>query len=208
MVDYEHGDDEPQHAVLSWLSTDPTTALPEVGTELVRCSDYEKLEEELALLRSNLDQAQSVIEKLEAELAGPVEPADPLEGLPPELAKALRDPGIIVSQDQSVFELIAAWQNAPSDTPSSIDYGPFVAAIATQARNHRDQELRERLESAFVVDAVARMLVADEEEWKKRGTAVTEDAREMLLGLASLLFLLDGTDPDRLDSIFEEDDDE
>ena len=48
MVDYEHGEGEPQHAVLSWTSDDPTKALPEVGEVLVRLSDYERIERELA----------------------------------------------------------------------------------------------------------------------------------------------------------------
>lgn len=38
MVDYEHGEGEPQHAVLSWLD-DEAKDLPEVGTYLVRESD-------------------------------------------------------------------------------------------------------------------------------------------------------------------------
>jgi len=42
MVDYEHGEGEPQHAVLSWLD-DEAKELPEVGTQLVRKSDYEAL---------------------------------------------------------------------------------------------------------------------------------------------------------------------
>lgn len=51
MVDYEHGDDEPQHAVLSWLSPGPTEGLPEVGTELVRLDDHRReLDETLKLL--------------------------------------------------------------------------------------------------------------------------------------------------------------
>jgi hypothetical protein len=37
MVDYEHEEGEPQHAVLSWVTPrDPTTALPDVGEYLVR----------------------------------------------------------------------------------------------------------------------------------------------------------------------------
>lgn len=42
MVDYEHEEGEPQHAVLSWLD-DEATDLPEVGTQLVRKSDYDAL---------------------------------------------------------------------------------------------------------------------------------------------------------------------
>jgi hypothetical protein len=64
-------------------------------------------------------------------------------GLPVELVAALRDGNIILPQDQSVFELIAAWQNAPADTPSSQDWGPFIKAICAQER--------ERLLSAEVI---------------------------------------------------------
>jgi len=39
MVDYEHGDGDPQHAVLSWSSDEPANGLPEVGTVLMRVSD-------------------------------------------------------------------------------------------------------------------------------------------------------------------------
>jgi hypothetical protein len=38
MVDYEHGEGEPQHAVLSWLD-DEAKELPEVGTYLIREED-------------------------------------------------------------------------------------------------------------------------------------------------------------------------
>lgn len=44
---------------------------------------------------------------------------DPTEGLPPDLVDLLRDPRIIVPQDQAVFELIASWMNAPSNTASA-----------------------------------------------------------------------------------------
>lgn len=44
---------------------------------------------------------------------------DPTAGLPADLAALLRDPRIIVPQDQRVFELIASWMKAPSDTPSA-----------------------------------------------------------------------------------------
>lgn len=44
---------------------------------------------------------------------------DPLEGLPPDLARVLRDHSVIVPQDAAVFELIAKWQNAPSNTASA-----------------------------------------------------------------------------------------
>lgn len=49
----------------------------------------------------------------------PSDESDPCEGLPPDLAALLRDPRIIVPQDQGVFELIAKWMNAPSDTASA-----------------------------------------------------------------------------------------
>lgn len=42
----------------------------------------------------------------------------PTCGLPKDLARVLRDPGIVVAQDGAVFDLIANWANAPSDTAS------------------------------------------------------------------------------------------
>lgn len=44
----------------------------------------------------------------------------PTEGLPPDLARILRDPSIIVPQDQAVFELVAKWMDAPCDTASAM----------------------------------------------------------------------------------------
>lgn len=55
MVDYEHEDGQPQHAVLSWLD-DEATDLPEVGTYLVRLSDFEAREAELVRYREALQQ--------------------------------------------------------------------------------------------------------------------------------------------------------
>lgn len=57
-----------------------------------------------------------------AALSSPVaeeDPGDPTDGLPPEVTRALRDQSIIVSRDAEVFEKIAEWQNAPSDTASA-----------------------------------------------------------------------------------------
>jgi len=42
-----------------------------------------------------------------------------LEGLPPDLVEVLRDQSIVVPHDQAVFELIASWANAPSNTASA-----------------------------------------------------------------------------------------
>lgn len=58
---------------------------------------------------------------------------DPLAGLPPDLARVLRDPSIIVPQDQAVFELIAEWQAARSDTPSA-DLSKWDHALWLQTR--------------------------------------------------------------------------
>jgi hypothetical protein len=44
---------------------------------------------------------------------------DPTKGLPPDLARALRNPAIIVPQDQVVWETLAKWANAPSNTASA-----------------------------------------------------------------------------------------
>ncbi len=60
----------------------------------------------------------------------PDEP-DPLAGLPPDLAAILRDQSVIVPQDSRVFELIAEWANAPSNTASK----PILPAPATDAKD-------------------------------------------------------------------------
>lgn len=55
---------------------------------------------------------------------------DAARGLPAELAAVLRDQSVVVSQDAGVFELIAAWANAPSATASStISVAPNAALI-------------------------------------------------------------------------------
>jgi hypothetical protein len=58
MVDYEHGEGEPQHAVLSWLG-DEAKGLPEVGTYLVRAADsyadHQDLHSRVALQRMLLE---------------------------------------------------------------------------------------------------------------------------------------------------------
>lgn len=43
---------------------------------------------------------------------------DVTAGLPDDLVRVLRDPSVIVPQDAAVFELIASWRNAPSNTAS------------------------------------------------------------------------------------------
>jgi hypothetical protein len=54
--------------------------------------------------------------------------SDPLSGLPPDLARVLRDPAIVIPQDAAVFEAVAntplfetvlAWMNAKSNTASA-----------------------------------------------------------------------------------------
>lgn len=45
--------------------------------------------------------------------------SEPTEGLPPDLARVLRDQSVIVPQDAAVFEQIAKWANAPSNTASA-----------------------------------------------------------------------------------------
>lgn len=44
---------------------------------------------------------------------------DPTAGLPADLVTLLRDPSIVIPQDQAVFEMIAKWSNAPSNTASA-----------------------------------------------------------------------------------------
>lgn len=47
------------------------------------------------------------------------EPCKAMAGLPTDLARVLRDQSVTVSQDQDVFELVAKWQDAPSNTASA-----------------------------------------------------------------------------------------
>jgi hypothetical protein len=65
-----------------------------------------------------------------------VSESDPLEGLPPDLARLLRDPRIIVPQDQAVFELIASWMDAPSDTASAMSVDDWRQAWSVLWRRH------------------------------------------------------------------------
>lgn len=52
---------------------------------------------------------------------------DITHGLPADLASVLRDQSVVVSQDAAVFELIAAWNKAPSITASAdISSGPAM----------------------------------------------------------------------------------
>lgn len=59
---------------------------------------------------------------IEAALAGseaaPPE-CDPTAGLPDDLVRILRDQSLTVPQHAAVFEVIAKWANAPTDTPSA-----------------------------------------------------------------------------------------
>jgi len=48
-------------------------------------------------------------------------PVDPTEGLPLDLARVLRDHSIIVPQDAGLWEMLARWRDAPSDTASAGD---------------------------------------------------------------------------------------
>lgn len=48
-----------------------------------------------------------------------VELKDPTAGLPADLVSALRDPNVVVPQDAALFDLLAKWKNAPSDTASA-----------------------------------------------------------------------------------------
>lgn len=44
---------------------------------------------------------------------------DVTRGMPADLASLLRDQSVIVPQDAAVFELIAAWAKAPTETASA-----------------------------------------------------------------------------------------
>lgn len=53
---------------------------------------------------------------------------DVLAGLPDDLVRVLRDQSIIVPQDAAVFDLVAKWANAPSDTASAMTVEDWQAA--------------------------------------------------------------------------------
>jgi hypothetical protein len=50
--------------------------------------------------------------------------ADPAAGLPPELGAALKDRSVTIEADDSVFEKIAEWRDAPSNTVSAAPTPP------------------------------------------------------------------------------------
>jgi len=92
-------------------------------------------EARVAELEAALDAAEWYIENIEAIKEGRVvrglseaqsawhnvraAVASPGPELPLDLERVLRDPSIIVPQDQAVFEAVARWKNAPSDTASA-----------------------------------------------------------------------------------------
>jgi hypothetical protein len=52
--------------------------------------------------------------------------SDHIEGLPDDLARILRDQSVIIPQHAAVFEAVAKWSNAPSNTPSA---GPVAGQV-------------------------------------------------------------------------------
>ena len=76
--------------------------------------------------------------------------ANPLDGLPDDLARILRDPSIIVPQDAAVFELVAKWMDAPSDTASAMTVDEWRQAWSVTCRRMLDaQAERDRLREAL-----------------------------------------------------------
>jgi hypothetical protein len=75
---------------------------------------------------------------------------DPLDGLPDDLARVLRDRSIIVPQDAAVFDLLAACADAPSDTASAMTANEWQKAWCVTYRSllkaeADNQQLREGL---------------------------------------------------------------
>lgn len=66
-----------------------------------------------------IDAALARFAALQPENTDEAASEDPTTGLPADLVSALRDPSVIVPQDAALFELIAKWANAPSDTASA-----------------------------------------------------------------------------------------
>lgn len=65
---------------------------------------------------------------------------DPLEGLPDDLARLLRDPSIIVPQDAAVFEMVAKWADVPSDTASAMSVDEWRQAWIVACRRMLDAQ--------------------------------------------------------------------
>lgn len=74
------------------------------------------------------------------------EGSDVCAGLPADLAAVLRDQSVVVSQDGAVFALIAAWQNAPSNTASAAlnpsATGPSPSAERGGEAPHKPEKTR------------------------------------------------------------------
>ncbi len=82
------------------------------------------------------DAVRSDNDRMEAE-------ADVLAGLPPDLVRVLRDPSIVIPQDQAVFELIANMTYAPAATASAMTNDQWVKAWASE------RERAERAEASL-----------------------------------------------------------
>jgi hypothetical protein len=106
-VDYENAEGEPQHAVLSWLSTDPTKELPEVGTELVRRDDL------IRAVAGWEDALRQVTERLTVER---------------EEARAERDSRLT---KESVREKLRAWLDERQANIDAVGSGTDAARAAS-----------------------------------------------------------------------------
>lgn len=71
MIDYEHAEGQPQHAVLSWIDRE-AKGLPAVGTELVRLADYESLRAENERLRERIEKLADALEDPSGWIGGRV----------------------------------------------------------------------------------------------------------------------------------------
>jgi hypothetical protein len=74
---------------------------------------------------------------------------DPLAGLPPDLVRVLRDPSIVIPQDQGVFELIAKMTHAPTATASAMTNEQWMKAwVSEWQRANRAEVALEELRAA------------------------------------------------------------
>lgn len=84
-----------------------------------------------------------------------------------------------------LWRIAAGLQAAMPHPKLTSEDATFLRNLASQERTTPD--LRDQLQQPIVIDAVARMLCPDEEQWKEGGDAYREQAERIATGLPSLL---------------------
>lgn len=128
-------------------------------------------------------QVENAVEKLRAAyLSVQEQPQRAEDVLPADLLAVLRDPSIIVSQDQKVFDLIAKWQNAPTPTMGG---GPPV-----QEQPPKDSIAQELDERMALIERFALVFADPECQGDCDGTGIDLEGGEWTLCECALNRLL------------------